>query len=597
MSLLVRRIFSFTFSAVSLTVVTSSLALGTTRPLPPQYYGRPVQKAIPTPSLQACQNVTTEIELEQCKQALAFQQAQVKTPQVCLRITNQTQAAECQQALAAKHVLVATVTTQTPVQVTTVPTKHSNTINSIQPGQQAVNTIGGNLPMSPNNVPPVTHPLNTPSDVSPYQTSIIPGSTVASNLPPPPTNFRLPFITVSTSPYIGDTTAWDASDILNQAGKINEDLLLLQTRQQMVEDMKRDDLQLTRPIIEISGGVEGQMEETDGYDHSQGSIDLSTAELDFHAFASDWASGFMAFNFDDSPDVTGSRVPNSRVFLSRGFVNIGNLDESPFYGSIGQMYLPFGRYASDMLTTPITQSLFRILDRTALIGLYHGGFNLSAYAYQGNMTTNGDSVFKQGGANAVYKHAFQKDTLLSVGTGVTSNIADSQGLQNTGLSSDTQFSGFDTSTGSNALQHRIPGGDVHGEFNFGPWAFRSEYLSAIERASTADLTFNDQGALPSAMHVELERQFPLRNLTMHALVAYDHSWQALAANLPYQSIMANIRTSFWKNTVEGFEYRHDIDYSSTDQGTGSQEDIPTNQPIFGSGKSRNIYLIQVGVYF
>ncbi len=38
------------------------------------------------------------------------------------------------------------------------------------------------------------------------------------------------------------------------------------------------------------------------------------------------------------------------------------------------MYLPYGRYSSNMITAPLTLSLGRINDRAALLGYYKDGF-------------------------------------------------------------------------------------------------------------------------------------------------------------------------------------------------------------------------------
>ena len=59
---------------------------------------------------------------------------------------------------------------------------------------------------------------------------------------------------------------------------------------------------------------------------------------------SSWANGLFVLAYDDSAPSTGSCVTNARVYLSRGFLTIGNLDAFPMYFTIGQMYVPFGRY-------------------------------------------------------------------------------------------------------------------------------------------------------------------------------------------------------------------------------------------------------------
>lgn len=415
----------------------------------------------------------------------------------------------------------------------------------------------------------------------------------------------LPFVTVSTSPYIAQQSAFDGSDLLSQQSSMNEDLFLLQYKQQLEHSLGLVNASLLqRPILEISGAIEGDAIQTFNSFNSNsgnGDINLNTAELDFNAMASKWATAFMSVAFDSSPPETGDRVTNSRLYLSRGFVTIGNLDAAPVYFSVGQMYLPFGRYSSSMITSPLTLSLARVNDRAAVLGYYKNGLYASIYAYPGIDANSTDTVFHAGGANLGYKFKVTTDLNVNIGGGVISDTTDAQGIGNTGATA-PRFPGFTEIANpylpSNAypFQHTVPGADVHTEVSYGPWSLAAELVGALRDFSDQDLTYNGEGADPKAMHLELNRNFLIYNQTYTAGAAYGRSWEALGLNLPQQSFTGYLRTSFWKNTVEQIEYRHDDDYSTDDKSTAA---VNWNGGFCntGTGKGRDMLLLQLGVYF
>ena len=69
----------------------------------------------------------------------------------------------------------------------------------------------------------------------------------------------------------------------------------------------------------------------------------------------------MSIDFDNAPlrnPLTlgsGNPINNSRLFLQRAFFTIGNLDTSPIYFSMGQMFVPFGDYTTYQLSNPVTK--------------------------------------------------------------------------------------------------------------------------------------------------------------------------------------------------------------------------------------------------
>ena len=410
----------------------------------------------------------------------------------------------------------------------------------------------------------------------------------------------LAYRSVVSSPFIDiHLKTYGASDVLVNVSTMNEDLLLLQQIQDVENHLQTLGITLEnrRPIIEISGKVESQILAGNGFSGANSDINLSSTELDVHAMASEWASAFMTINYDSSPPETGNRESNSRLYLQRGFLTLGNLNKLPVYITLGQMYVPFGAYNSYMVTTPLTMSLGRIQTRAGVLGFSSGNVFAQVYAFRGDSYIDDDQLLLDTfGGNIGFSGSAGFISHYTIGVSYVSNIANSQGIQNTGrggnASNGNPFSGFSIN-GSQALQTRVPAADINGKISMGPVTLVGEYLSAVNRFNAADLRFNGQAAKPSAMHVEINYQRRIYSKLVVFGAAYGQTWESLALNLPKQSYSLFLSSSFIKNTILGIEYRHDVNYASTDTGggNGSTTDIRV------TGRTRNLITGQIGVYF
>ncbi len=412
--------------------------------------------------------------------------------------------------------------------------------------------------------------------------------------------------TVTTSPLMSIYSTFTPFDLLVEAPTMNEDLILLHRRDKFEQKLLSEGHSLyRRPMLVISGGLEGQILNSSGFGGARSDVNLSMAEIDLNALIDPWVSGFFSLDFDDSQAATGSRVPNSQLYLKRGFITIGNLNKFPFYFTIGQMYVPFGHYASMMVTTPLTESLARVRVRAALLGFSSNGFYVSGYGYRGNQTTGSENeIFKQGGANIGLKEKF-KHGHFDVGTGYISSIADSEGMQNNALPelAMPQFRGFGERTASgseavpnlNDLRHRVPAYNFHAELELGQFNFLFEYINVLRGYDPKDMSFNGDGAKPGALHAEVDYLFHWFNRPFVFGLIYGQTWEALALNLPHRSYAAVLAATIWKNTREALEFRHDENYDGVATG-GTVNGRPLSVPD-GDGESRNMVTLQVGVYF
>jgi hypothetical protein len=362
-----------------------------------------------------------------------------------------------------------------------------------------------------------------------------------------------------------------------------------------------------RPQLLLSGKLETAGTLMSPYAGSSiSSIDLVTAEIEALAQVSEWASGFLTITYNNGlsdPLLTGSGNPtnNSGFYLNRGFLTIGNLNKTPFYFAAGQMYAPFGTYASNMISNLVTSVMGRTNTRLAQIGFDKGGFNAAVYAFNGAPNL-GTTKINNWGANASYKFSLGNYG-LNLGAGFINDISGSRGAQTTGKGLGS-FAGFSQNSATETLVHYVPGVDFSAMLSRGPWYAVVEGLGATRSYDPTNMTFDNQGAQPKAAHAETGFNFKMFGKKSIFNVAYEETWDALAMGLPKNSYIATLNSSIWKNTVETLEFRHDVNYASTDIASGTCIATAANGsrvisvcPGGSGGGTSNILLLQFGVYF
>lgn len=434
---------------------------------------------------------------------------------------------------------------------------------------------------------------------------------------------------VSSGPYIGVPLEFAGGYLIVNTPSVNEDILLLNIDKSIDQRLKA----LGRPTgkalgshILLSGLVEAQALGRGGSGTSGGSdIDLTSVNLDAYIMGpSSWTSAFFEFAYDNNIGTqTGGfsstdRVLNSRVFLTKGFIILGDFTQSPFYASLGQMYVPFGVYSTTMVSSPLTRILARTLARPLVVGYKSQDANsllLTGYIFSGPAKINGTNHINNGGINVSYSFKQEKYTAV-IGGGVISNIADSLGMQFTGNNTNNPplFGGFggpietyvpggatnipssdvlQIATGSEDLVHRVPAYDFNLKFSLGEnWQMIAEYILASTSFNNQDLQFNDHGAKPQAANLEIVYNIPWITYPTSISGSYQLSEDALAIGLPAKRYSLTANTSFWRNTLQSLELRRDINYGKSDTSTGSGVTGPS-----GNGGFANVITLQFQYYF
>ncbi|PJD96660.1 MAG: hypothetical protein CK426_08445 [Legionella sp.] len=406
---------------------------------------------------------------------------------------------------------------------------------------------------------------------------------------------------VVSSPYLGDRPAFDGSDYIVNISSINRDIRLMQQRRRLYRAYQQIGYPIPEmPIIAVSGKVEPMATIGNPYlGQTDGDLTLGSSEIDFAAALNQNVEGYIAVAYDESPPSVGPRINNSSFHLNMGFVNIGNLDKTPFYFTAGQIYVPFGRYSSSMISAPLTMNVARTKTRPFILGYKsqeNTGPFAAVYGYKSDTTLGQSGI---GGYNLGYIFAHNEIT-GEVGTSLISSVDDAAGMQGTASIPGTTFGGFGSLTNGNESVRKTPAFDIYGNIAFDRYNFYAEWLTATERFRTQDLSMNGQGAKPQAGQVEANMTFKAFDRPASLGLGYQWTKDALALNLPQQRYVGVFNISIWKDTVESLEYRHDIDYAANQYANGANSalaNFPPNQNTVGTGKGADTISAQIGVYF
>ncbi len=402
---------------------------------------------------------------------------------------------------------------------------------------------------------------------------------------------------VSFGPYLNIRTQFNGSELIVNTPSIRESSRLLYNRYKNEQAAKTAGKPMpTVPRIELSGVIGGQAFYSRGYDAGKTSdIDVTDAEIDTYVVMNHWITGFMAVVYDNGRADSSRAVDNSNVEINKAFVTLGDLEHTPFYSSLGQLYVPFGRYSSSMVASPLTQKVGRTKERTLMVGYKTTDANAfygELYAFKASSGFSSErSTVNDGGLDLGYD--FYVDERLSgeIGASVISTIADSTGIQD-GSSMSGGFSGLSCSTCSQSMKQRVPGADVYTKVTYDPFSFAAEYVTATHKFDRrTGFMYGDEGAKPAAQNVELAYTMHIFDKPSSVAIGYGHTSQAAMLGLPNRRYAFAYNVSVWKHTLETIEFRREYNYSHSSASNVSGDSLEN------LGKINNVITAQIYVYF
>lgn len=287
-------------------------------------------------------------------------------------------------------------------------------------------------------------------------------------------------------------------------------------------------------------------------------VTLATVELGLDARLTEWTGGHILFKFEEDAD-------GDRLLVDEGTITLGNPEKFPWSLAAGKMYVPFGSYASNMISDPLPLEIGEINESAIRLGGVVNGLYGSIYAFNGDVDeTSGDDAIRSWGANLGFgmeRHALRFD----LGLDWLNNMADTDALQDYLATTSTTVAGF-------------PAGlAVHGLLQYGPMSLLAEYVAALDAFQAGEVDFNSQGAEPAALMTELAFATKLSGREVTLALGYQQTAEALALGLAESRALAALRVGILANTTLAFEYAVDEDYDLEEGGTGEDGYTATMQ--------------------
>jgi len=364
------------------------------------------------------------------------------------------------------------------------------------------------------------------------------------------TNYFGTFVT--SSPYPGVRATFEGNELMASLSNVNKDLQILLELSESTKYIEERGLPYPiNPRIFMSGEIEftGFVGKA-ATGRVSSDVDLTDAEIDFLIVAAPWLYGFINLSYEESADssMSFSRIENSRIYSNSLFITFGDFTKHPWYGTIGQVYIPYGQYSTyAAVYNPLTKTLFRTLSREVALGFFNDTFQFAAYVFKGDShADSGNNINNYGvnlGTNFTYNSFDGK-----IAVGAIRNIADSAGMQ--ALFADTQR--------YEKLRHVVPGLNVNGNFTLGNWNLLFEYNQALRPFNPNDVSYSAdgktfKGARPAAFDVELAYAFKIAKKPSSIALGYSRSFEALSFNVPKERINLTWATYIFRGNLVSVE--------------------------------------------
>ncbi len=302
--------------------------------------------------------------------------------------------------------------------------------------------------------------------------------------------------------------------------------------------------------VEISGvaEVEAAYNDPDEGD-STSDIVLATAELGVAAQVNDWVSAETTLLFEE--DDTDLEVDVAVITFTP--------PEGSWFIQSGLMYKPFGTFQTNLISDPLTLEIAETRESSILAGIKSNGFAGGVYAFNGDLSKDGDSDIDNFGVFAGYAHESENGSAFAVNIGYINDIGDSDTLQ------DVIQENIDDA--SVEYSDYVSGISIDAMYSYGPFNVVAEYITATDDFEAEELPFSTGGAEPEAFNIEVGYSFNVSGLPMTAALAFQGTDEAVALELPEERIIGGLSAEIFDATSLSFEWAHDEDYSSSDGGT------------------------------
>jgi len=171
------------------------------------------------------------------------------------------------------------------------------------------------------------------------------------------------------------------------------------------------------PAVKVSGLLETEVmlsnSKTAADSKKSSDTVLATVELHFDAKLSDMVSGHVMLLHEEDETPFG---------LDEATITIGK--EAGLSFTMGQMYLPFGVFDTNMVSDPMTLEMGEIRESAMMLTYSAGEYSSSVYLFNGNVHKGDTTKLEHKGISLKYEH-----DAINVGFDYLSSMVESEALQ------------------------------------------------------------------------------------------------------------------------------------------------------------------------
>ena len=196
-------------------------------------------------------------------------------------------------------------------------------------------------------------------------------------------------------------------------------------------------------------------------------VALTTLNVDLASNLNDWVQAFASAHMVNIASSNPNAAPSPGEQVNKAFVTIGNLDKTPFYITVGQVYVPFGVFGGNgPWSAELPRAYFRSNEiPQVILGFFQDGLETSLSIF--NDSTK--DQFANFAYNVNYTATINSAWNYNVGVSYVNNVLGMSGGQAVG--------------GSNGLQtnHGVnPAGDINAELNYLIYSVSTEYVQTLK---------------------------------------------------------------------------------------------------------------------
>lgn len=319
-------------------------------------------------------------------------------------------------------------------------------------------------------------------------------------------------------------------------------------------------------LVEVEAGYENTRFTEPGMgDEDSSDLSLATVELGADVDVIEHVSGHVLFLYEDGEDLS----------VDEGFIRLDGGNALPLYLQVGEMYVPFGKFESRMISDPLTLELGETRETAAQVGFRVNGVYGSIYVFNGDIDKDDDdSHIDNYGANLGYTVATETFG-LDLGVSWINNVVDSDGYSDV---VDEEAEEADENGFAFAFRDYVPGIGAHTVLTIGPATLIGEYVALLEKpewrlydvepGSLAALGLESRykGEKIAAWNLELGYAFALYGKETTVAVAYQGSKDA-EDWLPEERYLGSVGVGIFDATTLALEYRHD-EFETDDEADG-----------------------------